>query len=46
VCIARAAAEKLPVSATPTSAASCRRSIAQHDGTYREQLFDGLLAQA
>ena len=43
VCMARAAAEKLPVSATPTRAESWRRSIAIHDGTYREQLFDGLL---
>ena len=46
VCMARAAAEKLPASATATRAASWRRSIAEHDGTYRKQLFDGLLAQS
>src|SRR3546814_16299889 len=40
----RAAAEKLPTSDTTMRAFSWRRSIAKHDGTYRKQLFAGLLA--
>src|SRR3546814_17018450 len=40
----RAAAEKLPTSDTTMRAFSLRRSIAKHDGTYRKQLVDGLLA--
>ena len=43
---ARAAAEKLPPSATAIRAESWRRSIAGADATHREQLFDRLLARA
>ena len=44
VCRVRAAAEKLPASATATSTESCRRSIAGSDGSHHQQLFDELLA--
>ena len=40
VCRARAAAEKLPWSATATTALSWRRSILFSDGSYLEQLLD------
>src|SRR5262249_60229784 len=40
VCRARAAAEKLPWSATATMALSWRRSISPDDDTYHEELLD------